>query len=359
MKDCTRSSLLVLVVVGVGCRRQVRQRAQRPGHAARGRQRAMVAGGRGAATARRPDSQPGGDREGLRQARDGGLHSISRTRARHWSARATPQEKIAGQRPAVERALAPAGDRGELSAAEVRTRTSCGCRTRLAGTENRIAVERRKYNETLQHYNTQIQLFPEQHRGVACRASRATTRISKPSPARGQAPKVAILRNDTQTFANYINGEWVKRRRRSKTATPPIPTKWSALFVKGTAAGYRDAADAAAAALPGMVGHERPGARQYLYKAADILDRKFDQVAADMTREEGKTLPEAKGEVRRVDQHLPLFRGRRLAHARHAGAVASATASTCSRSASRSAWWAWSRRGISRARFRRGSWRRR
>jgi len=31
----------------------------------------------------------------------------------------------------------------------------------LAGTENRIAVERRKYNEALQRYNTSIQLFPD------------------------------------------------------------------------------------------------------------------------------------------------------------------------------------------------------
>jgi len=30
----------------------------------------------------------------------------------------------------------------------------------LAGTENRIAVERRKYNETVQRYNTSIALFP-------------------------------------------------------------------------------------------------------------------------------------------------------------------------------------------------------
>jgi LemA protein len=30
----------------------------------------------------------------------------------------------------------------------------------LAGTENRIAVERRRYNETIQDYNTYIQLFP-------------------------------------------------------------------------------------------------------------------------------------------------------------------------------------------------------
>ena len=30
----------------------------------------------------------------------------------------------------------------------------------LAGTENRIAVERRRYNQTIQAYNTYIQLFP-------------------------------------------------------------------------------------------------------------------------------------------------------------------------------------------------------
>ena len=31
----------------------------------------------------------------------------------------------------------------------------------LAGTENRIAVERRKYNETVQRYNTDTELFPK------------------------------------------------------------------------------------------------------------------------------------------------------------------------------------------------------
>jgi LemA protein len=31
----------------------------------------------------------------------------------------------------------------------------------LAGTENRISQERRKYNDTLQRYNTDIALFPK------------------------------------------------------------------------------------------------------------------------------------------------------------------------------------------------------
>jgi len=39
----------------------------------------------------------------------------------------------------------------------------------LAGTENRIAVERRKYNETVQRFNTTNRSVPQQHRGVAVR----------------------------------------------------------------------------------------------------------------------------------------------------------------------------------------------
>jgi aldehyde dehydrogenase (NAD+) len=52
-----------------------------------------------------------------------------------------------------------------------------------------------------------------------------------------------------------------------------------------------------------------PARGNILYKTADILDRKFDSVAADMTREEGKTLPEAKGEVRRAINILRYFAG--------------------------------------------------
>jgi aldehyde dehydrogenase (NAD+) len=70
-----------------------------------------------------------------------------------------------------------------------------------------------------------------------------------------------------------------------------------------------DAADAAAAAFPGWSTTNGPARGNILYKAADILDRRFDQVAADMTREEGKTLPEAKGEVRRSINILRYFAG--------------------------------------------------
>jgi aldehyde dehydrogenase (NAD+) len=129
-------------------------------------------------------------------------------------------------------------------------------------------------------------------------------------------------------------------------------------FAKGSAQDMRDAASSAAAALPAWSTMSGPGRGNILYKAADILDRKFDSVAADMTREEGKTFPEAKGEVRRAINILRYFAGE---GSRMPGCSCprSAIAYTCSRCASRSEWWDSSRRGISPAPFRHGSWRRR
>jgi aldehyde dehydrogenase (NAD+) len=69
------------------------------------------------------------------------------------------------------------------------------------------------------------------------------------------------------------------------------------------------AADAAAAALPAWSSLNAPARGNILYKAADLLDRRFDSIASEMTREEGKTLPEAKGEVRRSINIFRYFAG--------------------------------------------------
>ena len=59
----------------------------------------------------------------------------------------------------------------------------------LAGTENRIAVERRKYNETLEHYNAQIQRFPDKIVASIAGFSRNDAYF-KTDPGARQAPKV-------------------------------------------------------------------------------------------------------------------------------------------------------------------------
>ncbi|HEV3202307.1 MAG TPA: aldehyde dehydrogenase family protein [Bryobacteraceae bacterium] len=113
----------------------------------------------------------------------------------------------------------------------------------------------------------------------------------------------------TETFANYINGEWVKNDAVFENRNPANTEELIGCFVRGKAQDVEAAAAAAAAALPGWSTMTGPARGNFLYRAADILDKKFEQVAADMTREEGKTLPEAKGEVRRSINILRYFAG--------------------------------------------------
>jgi acyl-CoA reductase-like NAD-dependent aldehyde dehydrogenase len=110
-------------------------------------------------------------------------------------------------------------------------------------------------------------------------------------------------------FGNYINGEFITSGDTFENRNPANTAELVGNFVKGTAADIEAATSAAAAALPGWSGMSGPGRGNILFKAADILDRTFDSVAAEMTREEGKTLPEAKGEVRRSINILRYFAG--------------------------------------------------
>src|SRR5688572_13170289 len=111
-----------------------------------------------------------------------------------------------------------------------------------------------------------------------------------------------------QTFANYINGEWVTGPT-FENRNPANTDEIVGLMVKGSAKDVDAAAEAAQTALPIWANTPGPARGNFLYKVADILDRKFDQIAADMTREEGKTLPEAKGEVRRSINIFRYFAG--------------------------------------------------
>jgi alpha-ketoglutaric semialdehyde dehydrogenase len=112
-----------------------------------------------------------------------------------------------------------------------------------------------------------------------------------------------------EIFANYINGEWVTRPATFEDRNPASTDEVVAVFVKGSAQDIEDAAAAASAALSAWSNLSGPARGNILYKTAEILDRRFEQVSAEMTREEGKTLPEARGEVRRSINIFRYFAG--------------------------------------------------
>ncbi len=111
-----------------------------------------------------------------------------------------------------------------------------------------------------------------------------------------------------QTFPNYINGQWADGPT-FENRNPANTSEVVGLHVKGTAADMDAAAAAAEEAFPAWAGLSGPARGAFLFKAAEYIEKRWDAIAADMTREEGKTLPEAKGEVGRTINILRYFGG--------------------------------------------------
>src|SRR5687768_83517 len=112
-------------------------------------------------------------------------------------------------------------------------------------------------------------------------------------------------------FRNYINGEWVESRSKKTfpNINPANTDETVGLFQASNADDVNDACAAAVAAQSSW--SELPATRrgEYLFKVAELLEARLSQLGEEMTREEGKTLPEAIGEVKRAINIFRYFGG--------------------------------------------------
>lgn len=114
-----------------------------------------------------------------------------------------------------------------------------------------------------------------------------------------------------KTYKNFINGTWTESLSGEvqKSINPANYEDIVGYVQMSTKVEVNQAVSAAKEAQKSwkkLAGSER-GA--YLYKVADILEKRLDEVAETMTREMGKTLPEAKGETARGVAILRYYAG--------------------------------------------------
>jgi alpha-ketoglutaric semialdehyde dehydrogenase len=105
-----------------------------------------------------------------------------------------------------------------------------------------------------------------------------------------------------RAFENYINGKWVEARTK-KTLENKNPTNIDETVRRLQASSPDDVEAACGAAVRAQSAWSQvPGPRrvEYLFKAAEILESRLDNLGEEMTREEGRTLPEAYAELKRA-----------------------------------------------------------
>lgn len=116
------------------------------------------------------------------------------------------------------------------------------------------------------------------------------------------------------TNANYIGGVWAGAQtgetfeRRNPADTRDLVGR----FPQSGADDVRAAVEAARGALPAWRALSPDARAQFLFKAADLWEARKSEIAAALTREEGKSLPESMGETGRGAVLLRYFAGEGL-----------------------------------------------
>jgi acyl-CoA reductase-like NAD-dependent aldehyde dehydrogenase len=113
------------------------------------------------------------------------------------------------------------------------------------------------------------------------------------------------------TYLNRIGGEWVPASDGATTSdlNPAHTDEVVAVFPSAGPQDADRAAEAAARAFPGWSRTPMPKRGEILLKAAQLLEARLDEVAEALTREEGKTHAESKGETARGVSLLRYFAG--------------------------------------------------
>lgn len=104
-----------------------------------------------------------------------------------------------------------------------------------------------------------------------------------------------------QGYRNFIGGAWTPPESGEylPNLNPANREEVIGQFPNSSAKDAAAAIEAASGAEPGWAALSSHARGEFLRKAADVLESRVDEIARDLMREEGKSLPEARGETLR------------------------------------------------------------
>jgi acyl-CoA reductase-like NAD-dependent aldehyde dehydrogenase len=119
------------------------------------------------------------------------------------------------------------------------------------------------------------------------------------------------VKTEVKTYLNYVNGKWIPAS--TNQVDPSVNPANRRDIVGYVQKSGRDDLDQAVASAKQAQQKWRklaaPARGEYLYKVANALERRLDEIAQTMTREMGKTYAEAKGETARGVAILRYYAG--------------------------------------------------
>ena len=118
------------------------------------------------------------------------------------------------------------------------------------------------------------------------------------------------MATNVRSYPNLIGGDWKTPNGNAlENRNPADYEEIVGLFPMATLDDAKNAIDAARSALPAWAKTPAPARGTILDKASQIITSRLDEIAKTLTREEGKTLAEAKGEVTRARDILKYYAG--------------------------------------------------
>ena len=115
---------------------------------------------------------------------------------------------------------------------------------------------------------------------------------------------------DTKQLSHYIDGQWVQAAAASDSLNPSDTREVVARVPGGDKSTVNAAVAAAKAAFPAWANASPEVRSDLLDKVGSLIMARADELGRLLSREEGKTFPEGKGEVMRAAR---IFKSRTLA----------------------------------------------